>query len=115
MYQLADNPELPAEGLAQIDLDNINFVTNDRLVEIMQGTTATPEQVEEAVRINTESRLRALKIGLLLMAGVALVSIFPASRLPDYKPGEIPHDPIETPEKARDSAALTDREAAAPA
>jgi hypothetical protein len=28
------------------------------------------------------------------MAGVALVSIFPASRLPDYKPGEIPPEPF---------------------
>jgi MFS family permease len=105
MYQLADNQRLPVEIQAQVDLDNINFVTNDRLLEIMQGTTATPEQVEEAVRINTESRLRALKIGLLIMAGVALVAIFPASRLPGYKPGEIPHDPFETPEKAKDSAA----------
>ena len=113
MYQLAVNPDLPAEVRAQVDLDNITFVTNDRLLEIMQGTTATPGQVEEAVRINTEARLRALKIGLLIMAGVALIAIFPASRLPDYKPGEIPHDPFETPEKARDSAALTDREAAA--
>ena len=69
LYQLADNPRLPAEIQAQVDLDNINFVTNDRLLEVMQGTTATPEQVEEAVRINTESRLRALKISLLLMAG----------------------------------------------
>jgi hypothetical protein len=115
MYQLADNQRLPTEIQAQLDLDNINFVTNDRLLEVMQGTTATPEQVEEAVRINTESRLRALKIGLLIMAGVALLAIFPASRLPDYKPGEIPHDPFETPEKARASAALDDREAAAPA
>jgi hypothetical protein len=49
------------------------------------------------------------------MAGVALLAIFPASRLPDYKPGEIPPDPFETPEKARDSAALDDRQAAAPA
>ena len=31
----------------------------------MEGTTATPQQVEEAVRVNTEARLRALKIGLL--------------------------------------------------
>jgi len=51
-----------------------------------------------------QSRLRALKIGLLIMAGIALVAIFPASRLPDYRAGEIPHDPFETPETARDSA-----------
>jgi Na+/melibiose symporter-like transporter len=98
-YQLADNPRLPAELQAQVDLDNINFVTNERLLEVMQGTTATPEQVEEAVRINTESRLRALKITLLLMAGLALVAIFPASRLPGYMPGEMPHDPFSRPER----------------
>jgi hypothetical protein len=115
MYQLADNQRLPPELQAQIDLDNTNFVTNDRLLEIMQGTTATPEQIEEAVRVNTGARLRALKIGLLLMAGVALLAIFPASRLPAYRPGEIPPDPFETPEKAREAAALSDREAAAPA
>ncbi len=116
LYQVADNPRLPAELKVQVDLDSINFVTNDRLLEVMQGTTATPEQVEEAVRINTESRLRALKMTLLLMAGLALVAIFPASRLPAYRPGEIPPDPFETPEKARESAAaLGAREGAAPA
>jgi hypothetical protein len=105
LYQLADNQRLPAEVKSQIDLDNINFVTNDRLLEIMQRTTATPEQIAEAVRINTESRLRALKIGLLIMAGVALLSIFPASRLPSYRPGEIPHDPFSTPDKTKQAAA----------
>jgi MFS family permease len=114
LYRLADNPDLPVEVQSQIDLDDINFVTNDRLFEIMQATTATPEQIEEAVRINTESRLRALKIGLLIMACVALLTIFPASRLPDYKPGEIPHDPFETPEKAREPGARGE-EAGAPA
>jgi hypothetical protein len=48
------------------------------------------------MRINTEARLRALKIGLLTMAGLALLAIFPAGRLPDYKPGEIP-EPDEIP------------------
>jgi hypothetical protein len=72
MYRLAENPNLPVEVQSQLDLDNINFVTNDRLRSIMERTTATPEQVEEAVRINTESRLRALKMALLIMAGVAL-------------------------------------------
>jgi predicted MFS family arabinose efflux permease len=115
LYQLADHPALPPELQEEVDLDNINFVTNDRLLEIMQGTTATPEQVEEAVRINTESRLRALKIGLLIMAGIALVAIFPASRLPAFRPGEIPPDPFETPEKARDAAALGERDATATA
>jgi hypothetical protein len=40
--------------------------------------------------VNTESRLLALKIGLLIMACLAFVAMLPASRLPNYRPGEIP-------------------------
>jgi hypothetical protein len=93
MRHLAENPEFPTEIQAQLELDNINFVTNEQLLVIMERTTATPEQVEEAVRINTESRLRALKIGLLIMAGLAALTIIPAGRLPNYRPGEIPATP----------------------
>jgi hypothetical protein len=93
MRHLAENPEFPTEIQAQLELDNINFVTNEQLLVIMQRTTATPEQVEEAVRINVEARLRALKIGLLIMAGLAALTIIPAGRLPNYRPGEIPATP----------------------
>jgi predicted MFS family arabinose efflux permease len=93
LYRVADNPALPPAVLAQLDLDSINFVTNDRLLSIMERTSATPEEVQEAVRVNIESRLLALKIGLLLMAGVALLSIIPAGRLPAYRPDELPSGP----------------------
>jgi hypothetical protein len=36
--------------------------------------------------------LRALKIGLLIMAGFALLATIPAGGLPDYTPGEVPSD-----------------------
>ena len=90
---IAQNPLLPREIQAQVDLDSINFVSNEQLRSVMERTTATPAQVAEAVRVNTESRLRALKIGLLLMAGLALLTIIPAGRLPDYLPGEVPSGP----------------------
>jgi hypothetical protein len=89
---VAASPKLTPELQAQVDLDNINFISNDRLQTVLAGTTASPAQVAEAVRINTAARLRALKIDLLILAGLALVSIIPAGRLPDYKPGEIPED-----------------------
>jgi hypothetical protein len=69
----------------------------------MQRTTATPKQVTEAMRINTDERLTALKIGPLIMAGLALLAIIPASRLPNYKPGEIPPNP---PPRSPDGDAL---------
>jgi predicted MFS family arabinose efflux permease len=84
------SPKLTPELQAQVDLDSINFVSNDRLQETLARTNATPAQVVEAVRVNTASRLRALKIGLLIMAGIALLAIFPAGSLPNYQPGEIP-------------------------
>ena len=93
LRSIADNPRLSPELQSQVDLDNINFVSNDRLLGIMQRTTATPEQIEEALRINAEARLNALKIGLLTMAGLALLMIVAVGRLPDYKPGEIPAEP----------------------
>ena len=88
LYRVAANPQLPPEVLSQVNLDAINFVSNDRLESIMARTTATPAQVEEAVRVNTEARLNALKIGLLIMAGVALLALIPASGLPNDRPAQ---------------------------
>ena len=93
LSSIAGSPKMTPELQAQVDLDSINFVSNDRLQDILAGTTATPAQVAEAVRINTEARLRALKIGLLIMAGLAFLTIIPAGRLPDYRPGELPAEP----------------------
>ena len=92
MRNIAENPLLPLAVQSQVDLDNITFVSNDRLKSVLEGTSATPAQIEEAVRVNTEARLRALKIGLLVLAGLALLSIIPAGRLPNYVPSDILED-----------------------
>ena len=90
LTQIAASPKLTPELQAYVDLDNINFVSNDRLRAALEKTSANPAQVEEAVRVNTESRLQALKIGLLILAGLAMIAIIPAGNLPNYIPGEIP-------------------------
>jgi len=90
LASIAANPKLPLELQSQIDLDSINFISNDRLQRAMESTTASPAQVAEAVRVNADARLRALKIGLLIMAGIAMLAIFPAQRLPNYIPGDVP-------------------------
>ncbi|MCK9917781.1 MFS transporter [Microbacteriaceae bacterium K1510] len=89
---IAASPKLTPELQAQVDLDSINFISNERLRSVLENTTATPEQVTEAVRVNAEARLRALKLGLLVMAMLSLLTIIPAGRLPSYRPGEIPAD-----------------------
>jgi predicted MFS family arabinose efflux permease len=102
LTSLASHPELQAELSSQVDLDNnVNFISNDRLLAFLETTDATPEQVEEAMQINSDARLRALKIGLLIMALLSLLAIFPASRLPKFKPGEVPSNP-PIPKPARE-------------
>jgi MFS family permease len=92
--QLTDNPQFPSEfkqgELAdEFNLDSINFINNDQLKTRLETTTASAEQVDEAVRINSESRLRALKTGFLVLAGVSLLALVPCSWLPDYRPGDL--------------------------
>jgi len=93
---LVDNPTIPAELVRQVDLDRANFVSNAHLKDVMTTTTATPEQIAEAIRINADSRRRALKLSFLLLGGVALLVILPVRRLPDYVRGNRPDRP--TPE-----------------
>ena len=91
-----EHPELPEELVAQVDLDQVNFVSNDELHEVLSRTTATEAQVDAAVTLNEEQRLRTLKIGFLVLAGISAVAALPASRLPSYRPEEIP-DPQPEP------------------
>ena len=103
LASLTQHPELKTELQTQIDLDNnITFVSNERLKTALERTSIPPEKIKEAVRINEEARLRALKIGLLIMAALSLLAIFPAGRLPDYKPGEIPANPPPPKPKRED-------------
>lgn len=84
------HPDIPPALLRQVNLDSVNFVSNDQLDEILAATTATPEQVAAALAINEEARLSALKASFLFLAGISLLAIIPSGSLPNYAPGEIP-------------------------
>ncbi|MGB7214055.1 MAG: MFS transporter, partial [Gammaproteobacteria bacterium] len=82
--ELVHNPLIPDELKAEFNLDEIPFVSNDRLLAALETTNATEEQTNEAVRINMESRLGALKISFLALAGFALLAFFPSGALPGH-------------------------------
>lgn len=88
--QVSADVTLPDSLIQQVDLDNVNFVGNDQLREVLERTDATPEQIESAIAINEDVRLRTLKFGLLILAGLSALALIPAARLPRYKPDEIP-------------------------
>lgn len=87
---LVHNASIPNELKAEINLDNVSFIGNDQLRQTLARTSATPEQVEEAVRINTDARLLALKLAFFTFAGLALLAYFPAGALPEYARSEAP-------------------------
>jgi MFS family permease len=89
---LAGHPTIPPALIQQVNLDKVDFVSNEHLREALQSTTATPAQVAEAVRLNEDARLRALKIAFLVLAGLALLAIVPASGLPPSLLGDLPGD-----------------------
>ncbi|MFF1529979.1 MFS transporter [Cellulomonas sp. NPDC058312] len=87
---VVEHPDLPPDLVAQVDLDQVNFVSNDELREVLDRTDADPREVEAAVALNEQARLDTLRLGLLVLAAISATAVLPASRLPRYRPGEIP-------------------------
>jgi len=84
---------VPNDLKNHINFDNVSFISNDSLEEFLSDTAATPEEIAEAVNINIESRLQALKASFLVLAGISLLAIIPSMGLPGYRAGEVPTVP----------------------
>lgn len=88
---VAHHSGVPDSLVAQVDLDKVDFIQNDQLREhLSDSTDASPEQIDRAVEVNEDVRLRTLQYGLLMLALISATAILPASRLPRYRPHEIP-------------------------
>jgi MFS family permease len=92
---------LPPALKQEINFDLIDFVSNDQLKEVLSQTSVAPEQVDEAVRINADGRLRALRATFLLLAAISLLALIPSTRLPNYKPGELSAEDITAEKKPK--------------
>ena len=94
---------IPDALKAEVDLDNVNFVTNAHLTDVLGKTSATPQQVDEAVGINEEARLHALNASFLILAAISLLAIFPALALPKHNPVLVAAEPaVSDPALVRD-------------
>jgi MFS family permease len=106
--ELVRNPMIPNELKMQRNLDSVPFISNRQLRTSLASTTATPEQVDEAARINTDARLLALKVSFFALGGLALLAFFPAGGLPGYVRGEVPSAASSEPGR-RKPVAVPDR------
>lgn len=84
-YEIQDHPEIPSTFINQINIDRVTFVSNVQLQDFLAGTTASPNQVREAININAEARLYSLKMALLFLAAIATLMVLPVRRLPGFR------------------------------
>ncbi len=96
---------LPPTLGQEINFDQVDFISNDQLQAALSATSATPAQVEEAVRINEAVRLRALQATFLLLAAISLLALIPSTKLPNYKPGELSAEDIVAERKPKPAKA----------
>lgn len=87
-YYTSISPEL----VAQINLDNVDFISNDRLDERLTELGASAEDTALAHQLNETARLNALKVSFLLLAALALLALIPSWLLPSRKLDELDPD-----------------------
>ncbi len=85
-----EHPEIPSSLIEQVDMNNVNFLTNEQLAEVLAATSASEAEAAAALEINAEARLRALQISLLGLAAIALLAIVPAGRIKTLRGGYAP-------------------------
>lgn len=85
-----EHPEISPQLISEVNIDNADFLTNAQLEAVLADTSATTAEVDAAIAINADARLFALKVSLLGLAGLALLAIVPATRMPGRISGELP-------------------------
>lgn len=79
------SPAFSPEIMEQVNFDNTNFITSDQLAGVLEERGATAEEVDAAVEIYEDARLRALRTTLMFLALLALLALVPAGKMPDFR------------------------------
>lgn len=79
------SPAFSPEIMEQVNFDNTNFITSDQLAGVLEERGATAEEIDAAVEIYEDARLRALRTTLMFLALMALLALVPAGKMPDFR------------------------------
>ncbi len=112
LSSVGDNPLIPLQLKAQVNLDSINFISNAQLQEVMSATTATSEQVTEALPSTRSHGCARSRRPSSSWRPSRCWPVFPARGLPNYVPGEVPTGEITETKTAKGAGK---KKAAAPA
>lgn len=89
------SPAFSPELVEQVNFDNTNFITSDQLVVVLEERGATPAEVDQAVEIYEDARLRSLRTTLMFLAALALLALVPAGKMPDFREPDLTEEDEE--------------------
>jgi len=94
---LVDHANLMLPPSVELSATSVRFVSNDELRSLLSRPPwrLTPEQLNEAVQINIEARLAALRASLTMLALLALAAMSAISSLPGREKGASGRDVLE--------------------
>ena len=84
------HPEISPQLISEVNINEADFLTNAQLEAVLRTTSASEAETAAAIQVNEEGRVLALKVSLLALAGLALLAIIPATRMPGRIAGELP-------------------------
>lgn len=80
--RITNSPDLLSSGSIEVTASSVSFVANDDLRASLTGLELTSAQLDQAVEINVESRLIALRASLSVLGLAALLPIVTFRHLP---------------------------------
>jgi predicted MFS family arabinose efflux permease len=87
------NPAVPDAVKAQADVQlagGVPFISDADLQAALDQAGTSQETATAVLEANREARLDGLRAALVVLAGVALLALFAARRIPTTQPGSIP-------------------------
>jgi MFS family permease len=80
-----NSPAFSPELVEQVNFDNVQFITSDQMVATLEDKGATPAEVDAAVEVYEDARLRSLRTTLMFLAALSLLALVPAGKMPDFR------------------------------
>jgi MFS family permease len=90
---IQQNPAVPSSVKSQANVElagGVPFISDADLQAALEEAGVSEETSTAVLEVNREARLDGLRAALVVLAGIALVALFAARRIPTEQPGSAP-------------------------
>jgi len=91
-----NNPDVPADVKSQASVSlagGVPFMSDADLTKALEQAGVSQQATDSIVEVNAQARLKGLRAALLVLALIALLSLFSSGQIPERQPGSpVPDD-----------------------